>query len=205
MSCNSGKTIRSAPCAAACPRQTSIGIGIAGKIAHGLVDLGERDTKRLRHGRALEQVRENQNPFFSSPNSVWFGRRAKSRRRSRTWCAHAFLDSGSRLRSTLARNERRGDGAPCRHNPLFTSPRPARGAAGTACAEAAHMKIISGNGNLPLAQAIASYVELPLTSAACAALPTRKCSSRSTRMCAARMCSSSSRPAIRPMTISWNC
>jgi len=25
------------------------------------------------------------------------------------------------------------------------------------------MKIISGNGNMPLAQAIASYVELPLT------------------------------------------
>jgi hypothetical protein len=48
------------------------------------------------------------------------------------------------------------------------------------------MKLMTGNSNLPLAQEISAYLEIPLTDVS---VRTRRSSSRSTRTSAARMCS----------------
>ncbi len=41
------------------------GVGIALEVAHGLVQLGERDAQACGHGGALEQAQRNQNPLFT--------------------------------------------------------------------------------------------------------------------------------------------
>ena len=58
------------------------------------------------------------------------------------------------------------------------------------------MKIMSANSNLPLARAIAAYLEMPLTDASVRRFADEESSSRSTRMSAARTCSLSSRQAF---------
>ena len=51
------------------------------------------------------------------------------------------------------------------------------------------MKIVACNSNRPLAEAVANELNLPLTKASVRRFGTWRCSWKSTRMCAARMCS----------------
>jgi Phosphoribosylpyrophosphate synthetase len=65
----------------------------------------------------------------------------------------------------------------------------------------ARMKLMTGNSNLPLAKAVADYLEIKVTDASVRRFADEEVFVESTKMSAARTCSCSSRPAIRPMTI----
>jgi phosphoribosylpyrophosphate synthetase len=66
------------------------------------------------------------------------------------------------------------------------------------------MKIVAGNSNATLAQAIAGYLSFDLAACAVKRFADQKSSLKSRRMSAARTSSSSSRRAIRSTTTSWS-
>ena len=62
------------------------------------------------------------------------------------------------------------------------------------------MKLMAGNSNLPLARAIAGYLEIPLTDASVRRFADKEIFIEIHENVAAKTCSSSSRRAIRPTT-----
>lgn len=67
------------------------------------------------------------------------------------------------------------------------------------------MKLVTGNSNRALAEAIANYLDLPWPIARSSASPTRKSTFNFMRTSAARTCISSSQQARLLTAISWSC
>jgi ribose-phosphate pyrophosphokinase len=63
------------------------------------------------------------------------------------------------------------------------------------------MKLMSGNSNPPLVQAIAQYLEMPITQASVRRFADEEIFVEINENVRARTCSWSSRPPIRPTTI----